>query len=200
MPILSSTTYSYPVCMDPVHVRAVAKTNRRIKSSMFKDLPGPPTNPSPLISHFPKVRVTPEVPGELSNTREEEKSLREWGWCTGSHYRLWWCWAWLGWENQPHKGSWLWESRHALEHLGGVRRGDKIWKHDMLHYLARLEQYTPHVFSPSSHLYVWPPKGGPPLRAGMVQPLAHKHAGMSFYYPTALWSVTVFRPCHWYAC
>jgi len=20
----------------------------------------------------------------------------------------------LGWENQPHKGSWLWESRHAL--------------------------------------------------------------------------------------
>lgn len=74
----------------------------------------------------------------------------------------------LGWENQPYKGSWLWESCHALEHLGGVRRGDKIWKHDMLHYLARLEQYTPHVFSPSSHLHVWSPKGCSPLRARMV--------------------------------
>lgn len=98
VPILSSTRDSYPVCMDPIHVRAVAKTNRRIKSSMFKDLPGPPTNPSPLISPFPKVRVTPEVPGELRNPREAEKSLREWGWCTGSHYRLWFMLnlAWLG--------------------------------------------------------------------------------------------------------
>lgn len=72
--------------------------------------------------------------------------------------------CWLGWENQPHKGSWLWESCHAPEHLGGVRSGDKIWKHDMLQCLAQLEQYA-FIFSPASHLHVWSTKGGPPLRA-----------------------------------
>lgn len=53
--------------------------------------------PLPSYPTFRKS-VTPEVPGELSNPRQEEKSLREQGWCTGSHYRLWWCWvqAWLG--------------------------------------------------------------------------------------------------------
>lgn len=69
---------------------SIAQTNSRIKHSMFEDQPAPPTNSSPIVCHFPKVGVTPEVPGEfLSNLREEERSLREQGWCTGSHYHLW---------------------------------------------------------------------------------------------------------------
>lgn len=85
-----------PVSMDSVCQSSfttnlsIAQTNSRIKHSMFEDQPAPPSNHSPIICHFPKVGVTPEVPGEfLSNLREEERSLREQGWCTGSHYHLW---------------------------------------------------------------------------------------------------------------
>jgi len=48
----------------------------KCKNQCLKDLPAPPPIPSPIVCHFPKVRVTPEVHGELSNPREEERSLR----------------------------------------------------------------------------------------------------------------------------
>lgn len=97
---IQTSFYGFCLCQSSftTDLYLLQKPTAESKAPCLKDQPDPPPIPSPIVCHCPKVRVTPEVHGELSNPREEERSLREQGWCTGSHYRLWWCsvQAWLG--------------------------------------------------------------------------------------------------------
>lgn len=75
---IQTSFYGFCLCQSSftTDLYLLQKPTAESKAPCLKDQPDPPPIPSPIVCHCPKVRVTPEVHGELSNPREEERSLR----------------------------------------------------------------------------------------------------------------------------